>query len=302
MKNLNKIIAAIIFSNIVGLSSVANATESGRMIYPFGVNTVLNGIMPRPGSTQFYSYTQYYSADEFAGPDGNNVIPDFEVDVFVEAPRIMHTWEKPLGPFTVSSGAILPIVYTSSTIFGMSESDTDIGDIIVQPFNLGYVSESKTVFSYLAFDFSLPTGSYSQNSVANTGVNYASFMPSYNLTWFFKPGWELSASLVGQFNQKNDDTNYESGDVAMLDYAIGYSVTPKVQVGLQGFVLNQFSDDKLNGNTVGDGNRAKVNGIGPQIRYDFSPASGIAFKYQKEFGAENTSEGDKFWIQFSMPI
>lgn len=41
------------------LASSVEATENGQTSYPMGVNTVLNGILPPPGETQFYNYTLY---------------------------------------------------------------------------------------------------------------------------------------------------------------------------------------------------------------------------------------------------
>src|ERR1700754_1594831 len=79
----------------------AHATENGQISYPVGVNTVLNGVLPPPGGTQFYSYTLDYAANKFAGPDGKSLLPGFHVNAFVEAPRVIHTWDFNLGPFTL---------------------------------------------------------------------------------------------------------------------------------------------------------------------------------------------------------
>lgn len=283
-------------------SNQALATENGLVTYPVGVNTVLNGILPEPGGTRFYNYTTYYEASKFVGGDGNSAIPGFHVSAFVNAARIVHTWNTSVGPFTVSSGAILPLVNLSLTVPGASGSKTAIGDVIAEPLLLGYMSEDHTLFAHVApLDIGLPTGSYDRKSVANTGNNYYAFLPSLNVTWFAAPGWELSATGVLQLSSKNADTNYQSGNVAMLDYNIGYSVAPKWQLGIQGSYLKQFSDDLVNGNVVADGFRGQAMSIGPQVRYDWAKGSGIAFKLQNEFGVQNRAMGTHFWVQFSMP-
>jgi len=283
-------------------SMPAFATENGQIMYPFGVNTVLNGILPQSGQTQFYNYMQYYTADRLNNSDGNNLDPNFSLNVFCEAVRIVHAWTPTVGPFSISSGIVVPVVYVDIDLFDMSDNKINLGDITLQPLNISYSNESHTFFAYMGFDFGIATGSYSRNDLANTGTNYYSFQPTWNVTWFPTPEWEASASAVLEFNTKNEDTEYQSGSVANLDFILGYKITDKIQLGIQGFFLSQFTDDELNGTQFLDGNRTKVNGIGPQVRYDFMPGGGLVLKWQHEYAAENRSEGDKIWLQFSMPL
>src|SRR5260370_5512668 len=87
---------------------LARASENGAISYRLGVNTVLNGILPLPGGTQFYDYLQFYDARQMAGPTGNSAVPNFKLDVFVEALRLVHTWGATAGPITLSTGVVLP--------------------------------------------------------------------------------------------------------------------------------------------------------------------------------------------------
>ena len=88
----------------------ASATENGQISYPFGVNTVLNGLLPPPGNTQYFNYSLYYASNRFAGPGGGNAVPGFHLSVVAETPRVVHTWGATFGPFSLSSSAIVPIV------------------------------------------------------------------------------------------------------------------------------------------------------------------------------------------------
>ncbi|VWC98374.1 phenol degradation protein [Burkholderia lata] len=54
-----------------------SATENGQISYPFGVNTVLNGMLPPPGNTQYFNYALYSASNRFAGPDGGSAVPGF---------------------------------------------------------------------------------------------------------------------------------------------------------------------------------------------------------------------------------
>jgi hypothetical protein len=285
------------------LSRTASPTENGLTTYPIGVNTVLNGIMPPPGATQFYNYTEYYFANKFAGGDGRSAIPDFRSEALVDAARVVHTWGSIFGPFTVSSGVIVPFIHLHLDVPGASGTRTALGDTIAQPFMLGYSNPTHTFFAFLSPDISLPSGAYSANRLANTGVNYYAFQPNVCITWFPSPRWELSTTAQVEFHSPNHVTNYHSGDVASLDYLIGYSFTKDVQIGLQGYFLKQFTDDTVNGQTApGDGFRGQAIGIGPQLRYEIGPGAAIAFKYQHEFAVRNRPQGDRVWMQFAFPI
>lgn len=300
-KRFKVALAALVLA--VLMPSIAGATENGLITYPVGVNTVLDGILPPPGGTQFYNYTQYYVANKFAGPNGNSLLPTFRTSAFVDAPRVVHTWGTTLGPFTVSSGLIVPIFHLSVKVPGASGTRNALGDIIAQPFMVSYANQSHTFFAYVTGDIGLPTGAYSVNRVANTGLNTYAFMPSLNMTWFPTPKWEISTTALVELNSPNHATNYHSGAVATLDYLIGYSLNEKVQVGLQGYFLKQFTDDTVNGAPVpGGGFRGQAVGIGPQLRYNWAPAAGVAIKYQHEFAVRNRAQGEKFWVELSFPF
>lgn len=296
-----KIVAVMTLAGV--LCSNTYATENGLATYPIGVNTVLDGILPPPGATQFFNYNEYYVANKFAGANGQSAVPGFRIAAFVEAPRVVHTWGTTLGPLTFSSGIVVPIVHLDLRTPGGSGDRTALGDIIVHPLFVGYHNEAHTFFINASPDIGLPTGAYSSSRIANTGLNTYAFMPNINVTWFPTPSWEISSTAQIEFNSPNHATNYHSGNVATLDYGIGYSVTKDLQVGLQGFFLQQISDDTVNGGLAnGNGFRGRAYGIGPQIRYNWSPFSGLVLKYQHEFDVRNRPQGDRLWLQVSFPL
>lgn len=280
-----------------------SATEHASITYPMGVDTVLNAIMPAPGTTQLYSYTQYYVANKFAGPDGSDAIPGFSVSALVEAPRFLHTWGSKLGPFTMTTGAVLPIIHASNTIGPISGNHGGIGDVIIHPLVLGFSNQAHNFFAYASADFSLPTGSYSSTRLVNTGSNTKGFLPIVSMTWFPSRNLEISASSLAEIHSPNHATNYHSGNVSITDFNIGYSVTPKLQLALQGYVMRQFTDDKINGVAFAqDGFRGRVMALGPQLRYNIGPKSGFILKYQREFSAQNRPQGHRLWAEFTMPL
>jgi hypothetical protein len=297
---LRKIFKCAVSISAFLTASIVGASENGAISYPVGVETVLNGILPAPGDTQFYNYLQFYDAHQMVGPTGNSAVPNFKLDVLVDALRVVHTWGVSAGPFTLSTGIVLPTFNLNIHVNGLSDRRAGIGDIVLQPAMIGYSNQDHTLFAYFTPDISLKTGAYSTTNIVNPGRNVYAFMPNLNVTWFPKQNWELSAALTYEVDSPNHATDYHSGNVGMFEYLLGYSITPKLQLGVQGYYLKQVTDDVQDGEVVG--NRGQAIAIGPQVVYHFAPHAGIVFKYQREFDVRNRPSGNKLWMELSFPL
>jgi hypothetical protein len=287
-----------------GAITSAQAVENGTANWPNGVNTVLPAIRPAPGETQFYGYTVFYSADKYKDTNGNTTPGTFELDVFAQAFRLNHTWDYGTDTgISLTSEAILSGGRNSLDIGVMDDSETGLNQIYVTPIVINW-SASENLHLSTGFSAFIPLGDFNRNALINTTSNTTSYVQEFNMTWFANREWELSLSPTFTFNFENDDTDYESGDVFNLDYFSGYrpASAPQWQVGVAGHYTKQFSDDKQNGQTVGDGNRLQKFAIGPQVFYGLGPRTAIIFKYLHETEVRNGSQGQSLWFQFSMPI
>ncbi|WP_083637195.1 MULTISPECIES: SphA family protein [Marinobacter] len=287
-----------------GTAVTVQAVENGVTNWPNGVNTVLPAMMPAPGETQFYGYTVFYSADEFKDTNGDTLPGKFELDVFAQAFRLNHTWDYQTDSgITFTSGAILSGGRNSLDVGVADDSETGLNQIYLTPLYVNWSASESLHFS-TGFSGFIPLGDYDRNNLINTTSNTASYVQEFNMTWFANQEWELSLSPTFTFNFENDDTDYESGDVFNVDYFAGYrpASAPQWQVGVAGHYTKQFSDDEINGQTVGDGNRLQKLAIGPQVFYGLGPKTAIVFKYLHETEVENSSEGGSFWFQFAMPL
>jgi len=295
-----RFIVAIIVSFFV---IPALATENGQLNYPIGSNTVLNGIIPERGDTQFYNYNLFYRADKSAGNHGESLVPGFKADILVAALRLVHTWDTSNGAFEYASGIVLPFVHGNLNIPEVgNDSRGGVGDIVLHGLYISLKKPDSGLLSSLALDFAFPTGSFSETRIANLGMNDYAFMPNFNVTWFPNPRTELSGTIGYEFHSPNKKTRYHSGNVAYFDGVIGYSVLPHLQIGLQGYALKQTTDDKRGGEIVADGFRGQAIAIGPQIRYNLSQQSAVILKWQHEFSVRNRPEGNRIWIKISFPL
>ncbi|WP_044099815.1 SphA family protein, partial [Xanthomonas citri] len=180
-----------------------------------------------------------------------------------------------------------------------------IGDPVIGPMYFNYMNPTGTFFFYGGPEIYVPIGKYDKNRLANNGLNYWTISPTVSATWLPSPRWELSATLYPEFNFKNRDTGYRSGNSVTFDFDVAYrpsTALPKLKVALQGFALTQFTDDRQNGSTVPGGNRGRAFGLGPQISYDIAGVGAVLVKYQREFGVENRTSGNRFWFELALPF
>ncbi len=287
------------------------ATETGATQWALGVQTVVPAILPAAGETAYYHYTLYYHADRFTDGSGNVLIPGFNASVFANAGRIVHTWERKLGPLNMSSGIILAGSYVGvetgvQLAPGLPLKDSTFGltYLYVTPLYLTY----NTPKLHLLWGGSvyIPIGYFSAQDLANPSLNYYSFHQEIAITYFPMKTLEFSAQAGITFNAENPTTDYQSGAIFDVDWGINWAPIasmPNLFFGITGFYATQFTDDEINNVKVGpDGFRLEKIALGPQVIYYFSKKAGIAFKYQREFETKNGPEGDRFWMQFVVPV
>jgi hypothetical protein len=285
-------------------SGVAQATENGNEEYPIGVNTVLPGIQPPPGHTEYYDYFAFYDAGSDVGANGSKAVPGFHVNVVANAFRVLHTWDINLGPISFTSGIVVPLVHLDIDAAGHSGSDWTLGDIDLQTLYVDYHNQTHTLFGFGGLDIYLPTGHYNSQDLANVGLNYTTFMPNGGVTWFVSPRLQLSLETSFMVDTTNNATHYHSGSSIDFDTAADYNLfpsIPKLYFGIQGYAFQQVTGDTVDGKLFDNGYYGRVLAIGPQIRYDWK-AGGIALKFQHEFLVENHPQGDRIWLQFALPI
>ncbi len=290
--------AAVLLCPVV-LTGPAYATEGGGGAYPNGAEDFMTGALPPPG-TYFKNYMTYYTASTFKDNNGNDVTgptgQKFKLNVFAETLRLIYVTKAQVFGASWAMHAFLPIVYQDVTA---PNSATDnrwgLGDIIIDPFILGWHLPNFHITTGL--DIYLPTGTYNQDHLANTGRNYWTFEPIVAMTYLSDSGFELSAKFMYDFNTKNNDTNYQSGQEFHFDYTIGYHIDKQWAVGLGGYCYIQTTNDEQNGVTPPDGFKGQVYAIGPEAQYSYKNMN-FTLKWQYEFDAKYKPEGNKFWFNF----
>lgn len=185
-----------------------------------------------------------------------------------------------------------------------------IGDLELAPIMRWNHATGQVVFIPAVM---LATGDYKRTRLYNPGAgNFTTFRPTVQFN-HIGDGWDFGMRLVYSTNTRNADTKYKSGDVVNLDFQLSKFVTESVRVGLNGYVLQQVTDDKCNtecqGLTVlggvpgGEGNKGRVFGLGPALGWiKDSGTLMVEGRVIKEFGAQNRPEGTAVWLTVGAPL
>lgn len=291
------------------LANGAWATENGGNSYPIGVNTILPGLQPGPGSYG-YLYLTAYESTSLKDNTGANVgnVSNFSLHAQAAAIRLAHVWQVSLLGATIETRVNIPYanidahfdVQTPHGLVHKSGEATGLADVAFAPALLGW--HMGNLHQVAGLEFFLPTGSYDVHRLVNPGRHYYAIEPTWGVTWFPTPAVELSTRVLYMFNTTNNATNYRSGQELILDYNAALRLGHGWQIGTNGYFYRQTTNDVQNGSAVnGNGNRGQVLGVGPFIGYSRSGFA-VQLKYQRETLVRNRPEGNRFWLQVFMPF
>jgi hypothetical protein len=281
------------------LPSPAQATQGAGDNIGRGSEGYFAGMLPDKAGLYSVEYLNYYDAGRFVDGNGRSSIQDFRLTAKVFASRLFYMSDIKvaggrLGMFAIGSIASL----RTRSASGIARR-TSFGDLTVGP-ALGW--DFGDFHPLLAADVVFPVGDYKTTRALNTGNNYHSVRPIVAFSYLPRNGMEVSAKITYTFNGRNSATDLRSGQLFHFDYSASYLATKDLRVGINGYFLQQTTDDRQYGQIVdGDGFRSRIVAVGPAVNYHVGKAS-IDFKVLKEFAARNHAEGSSIWLKAAFPI
>ena len=300
------------------LASNSHAVEGGKSLYLLGKRGPLAGLIPKPG-LYLTDDIYYYNAKRdgllpISGSVNNNITADALMNLFqltwvtdqvFNDARLALALLFPYGNVEVSADAALQ---TPGIQKGASLSDevTDFGDPVLGA-SLGWKNRNGDLFRAWSLYSSLfiPIGSYEVGRLANTGSNRWGLDAGTSFTLAnFKRGREFSGVLGLTFNDKNDDTNYDSGTESHLELSYKQHLKKGLSFGVVGYYYQQLTADKGGPAALGDF-KGRVAALGPEIGYQFNTATrslGLDLRWYHEFAAQNRVEGDSVFLTLSLPL
>lgn len=279
----------------------ARATENGTTPYPIGLNTVMPGVYPHPGHTQFSEYTSFYEANEMDNANGKSTGSEFKVRVFANAPFLNRTWGLKLFGGNYNTSIAVPVLYQQLHVAPGKFEKFAIGNVDFSPFAVVY--HKGMAHFYYSLDAFTPGTAYSANDVLNIGTHYLSVGPVFAITLLPDHGkTEISTRTTYLFNGPDKDTHYHSGQEYYTEYNVDRSLSKKVAIGVNGAILKQTTDDKYEDAVYDNGHRARDFTIGPQVRFPIGHYGGFALRYSRDTFVQNWPRGNQFWFQISVPF
>jgi hypothetical protein len=284
-------------------SPVAWAAENGTTAFPNGGEDFLVAAMPPPG---WYGtlYVSRYAADQVMDDAGRMSVEDFDLTVVAVTPRL--DWVKPvslLGADRWGTLLVLPLLDLDLKVepvpgLKLRGSERGVGDLTIGN-GLHWTFGRFEMVN--ALDVVVPIGSYDASRTVNPGRNQWVFRLNTMGTWFPSPSWDLSYRLHWDYNFRNDDTDYQSGQTVYLNWAVGWKPAPSTTVGLVGFFLRQITDDEIGNQSVPpNGNRLEASGIGGAVKHATNGGVMYTVRYFRDFDARNGPEGDQFWLNAAL--
>jgi hypothetical protein len=137
----------------------------------------------------------------------------------------------------------------------------------------------------LGFGLVFPIGRYSAEDANMQGLVIGNgiwdFAPSVAFTYVTRPllaeGTEISAKLYWNNYLSNPATQYSTGSILNLDFAVSERIG-RFQVGLAGIYIHQVANDELSGVPIPpDGRRVEALSVGGVLAYDM-PEHGLSMK------------------------
>ncbi|WP_139789233.1 SphA family protein [Manganibacter manganicus] len=292
-------------------STNASATEAAFGRYTPGVFAApgVGYVPPAPG-VYWQSSTMYYhgsASKNLQIPLGRSIQLGLKSDYVSQTFTGIWVPELELGHnLTLAFSMSLPLQHLRASVdvrrFGISDSDSGLGDIVFGPM-LGWRSASGTTFASASLRIFAPTGNYDPNAIANIGTNYWTFSPNFSFTTVNpETGLEFDLTAGIDFNTRNSATDYTSGALAHVDAAVIQHFNKQFGVGIFGSILYQLQDDKGVLADRLDGFKGRSFAIGPMLKYTGgSEANPInaSLSWAPEFGVKNRMKGNAFYLNVS---
>jgi hypothetical protein len=260
---------------------------------------------PQPGVTLF-SYINWFNATTFRDADGDRLPGRNRASVLVNLNQLsaLAPFREPLTGGLLGWDVLIPLVVgnLNTTIGppgGLRANRGGFGDIIFGP-QIQWNAHTLFGMPYLhrfEVNVSAPTGEFDKRFAFNPGSNLWSLEPYYAQTLWLLP-WDVEISLRHHwlYSTENAETQIKPGHAYHLNYAVSYGLTRSLRVGVNGYYLQQLTNDKLRGRTI-EQSQERAFALGPGIVY-ITPAIIFMVNSFAEFGVENRPQGFRLQGRF----
>lgn len=319
MKRIKYLAFGILMAMAILAPVFSQAEEGGSGHYAPGASASFIDALPGKPGLAVANFFSFYDASSEISRVGGLVTAGLDATAYADTlVALYQTPLKLLGGY-YAIGMAVPYVWLEvkgevqltkpgvGTIkFTKRDTANGFGDITVYPFMLGWTGLGGDLKYDVRLGIYVPTGDYKNGDLANLGKNYWTFEPAGSVSYISrKIGLELSAFASVDFNTKNNDTEYRTGDQFHLDVTVAEHLPlfgGLIGVGANGFYYQQINGDSGSGAVLGDF-KGRTSGIGPVLSYVtkvWKKDLVAEIKWLPEIHTKNRLEGDYIWFKLAM--
>jgi hypothetical protein len=282
---------------------------------------ILAATQPPPG---FYVAPIYvnYRADKFNDADGNAVLPDVRDTVDVDALVVAGIWVSDIKVLGANYSFQIYPAWTNNNLeiplFGVDQdTSTGFADLYIQPINLGW-HLPRSDFS-AGLGIYAPTGDYEFLGDDNVGLGMWTLELFGGSTIYFddEKRWHFSTMAFYETHGEKKGTDIQVGDFLTLEGGLGWSfLEGAANVGIAYGAQWKLTDDDLGGFSIQDAlnqlgldvpvGKNRVFAVGPEVTLPIVTGgkliAQVTLRYQWEFGARTSLEGNEFMLAVTFPI
>lgn len=262
--------------------------------------TFLDGGGAPPGLF-LMEYVQFINGRKAVDNNGKGIPGGGRVNALVNLHQFYYLSSLKFLGANVGIDSLVPV--SATTVRGslgpvpINANTAGLGDVTFGPALQWNDMKIKGVPFFHRWEFYavLPTGKYDKSYIVNTGSNIRTYETYYAFTTFLSPKIETSWRIQYAVHSENKDTRVKPGQVLHVNYAFSYGLTSKWRLGAAGYLLQQTTDDELNGAKVA-GLRERGYAAGPGLVY-LGGAASIMCSHVSEFGGKNRFQGSRTTLQ-----
>ena len=314
-KNFLSLITGML--TLIAITGRAEQAGAGHYI-PGATASFIDMTTDIPGLAAMNIFLDYNNANADAShglPFGGALALNVNANATADSVFMMYTFEPLIlgGHYAIAAapGYVAQTVKASGTIDiqgvtinkSVSQTAQGFGDIEFWPFLLGWTNGDFKYDTRLAIY--APSGNYVQGNLANVGLGYWTFEPEINFSWLSsKIGTEVSVFTGMDFNTKNTEADYQSGDIFHIDGTLAQHLPlfgGFAGVGVNGSYYKQFTADSGSGARLGSF-EALSEGVGPEASYiHLFGEKQLAFevKWLPQTQVENSLKGNFIWVKLA---
>lgn len=285
---------------IISLPTIAQ--ERGQYLPGFG--GLNSGIQAPPGFT-YVNVVFWYPSTEFKDKDGHNAPIDFDLNLVADFNVVAYTTKAKFLGATYGMAIGVPIVSTAVDLsrFDLNASPWGVGDIYVEPINLGWKLKKADV--KLAYGFVAPTGKFDATGTDTTTTDYWGHEITFATTAYLSKNKLTQASVNSnwEFHHRKRHEDVKVGDNVTFEGGVGKIFVKNqgkqlIQVGGVGYAEFQLARDSGTGvPALTRDNKDRVFAMGGEMGV-ILPVQKMNFlvRVLPEFAARNRTHGVTFVV------